>query len=418
MTYSSPLDYDKLIKSRKKGYSLEQPFYDNETIFNRDMAQLVTQRWLLTDHASRIPKKGDYFLFEVGRESIIVIRSSETEIKAFFNVCRHRGSQLCKDAQGNKKRLTCPYHAWTYQLDGSLRRPPHMPDDFDPEQHNLHPCHIQEFHGFIFLCLSKDSPPDFEKEYSGFNEVLAFHGFSNAKVAARRQYPNACNWKLVVENFLECYHCVPAHAEYCSVHSRDQLLALGAGPGSGSDTALAKYKPVMDAWLSKAKSLGHPTDMIDRDEHSLDMAQLARLPINDREYSSETKDGKPASKIRMGNFKNCDNGMTSVSFNPLGYVLASNDFAMVARFTPRSATQTDIEVIWLVDEKAVEGQDYDVDNLIWVWDVTIKQDKIITEANYAGIQSDRYQPGPYSQQEARVETFVKWYLKGIAGQNS
>lgn len=404
---------DKLISTRKDGFSLERAFYENDAIFERDLDRLLFKRWILADHASRIPSIGDYFLFEIGNESIIVIRSSATKIEAFFNVCRHRGSQLCSEAQGNKKRLTCPYHAWTYQLDGSLRPPPQMQDDFDPSQFSLHPCHITEYNGFIFLCLSKETPPDFEKEYNAFSNSLSFHGFENAKIAARRQYPNACNWKLVVENFLECYHCAPAHAEYCNVHSRDQLLALGAGPGSGSEAALAKYQPVIDAWTANAKSLGHPTDMIDRDHNSLDMAQLVRLPVNDQGYQSETKDGTPASQILMGKFEACDNGMTAISFNPLGYVLASNDFAMLARFTPLTATKTDIEVLWLVNETAVEGKDYDVEKMIWVWDVTIKQDKIITEANYAGIQSSRYQPGPYSTQEARVETFIKWYLNGI-----
>ena len=410
----SSKNINDLINTRQDGFSLERPFYEDDEIFKRDMEKLVGERWVLADHASRIPNVGDYFLFEIGKESIIVIRSATSKIEAFFNVCRHRGSQLCSEAQGNKKRLTCPYHAWTYQLDGTLRPPPQMPQEFDPSQFSLHACHIKEFNGFIFLCLSKGSPPDFEEEYGNFSETLNFHGFKNAKVAARRQYPNACNWKLVVENFLECYHCAPAHAEYCSVHSRDQLLALGAGPGSGSEAAVAKYQPIVDAWNAKAKSLGHPTSMIDRDENSLDMAQLVRLPVNDRDYQSETKDGTPASKILMGQFKACDNGITSISFNPLGYVLASNDFAMVARFTPRTATETDIEVLWLVDETAVEGEDYDVENLMWVWDVTIKQDKIITEANYAGIKSSRYQPGPYSTQEARVETFIKWYINGIS----
>lgn len=415
MTYSSQTAIQDLIKARKPGHALDRPFYDDPDIFERDMSHLISRRWILADHISRIPDVGDYFLFEIGKESIIVIRSSETKIDAFFNVCRHRGSQLCSEAQGNKKRLTCPYHAWTYSLDGELRPPPQMPDDFDRAAYNLHPCHIKEFNGFIFLCLSKETPPNFEDEYGDFDTVLGFHGFSNAKVAARRQYPNACNWKLVVENFLECYHCAPAHPEYCNVHSREQLLALGAGPGSGSDAAMEKYKPIMDAWLETAQALGHPTDMIDRDESSLDMAQLARLPVNDKGYMSETQDGTPASTVLMGKFESCDSGMTLISFNPLGYVLASNDFAMVARFTPRSATHSDIEITWLVDESAVEGKDYDVDNLIWVWDVTIKQDKIITEANYAGIKSDRYAPGPYSKQEARVDTFIKWYLRGISG---
>lgn len=403
-----------LINRRIDGYSLEQPFYMDEDIFAQDMKRLVFERWLLADHVSRIPNVGDYFLFEIANESIIIVRESSDNIAAHFNVCRHRGSRLCREKEGNKKRFTCPYHAWTYQKDGALIPPPHMPKDFKREDHGLHKCHVKIFSGFIFLCLSKGEAPNFEATYDDFAETLEFHGFENAKVAARKTYPNACNWKLVVENFLECYHCAPSHPEYCSVHSRDQLLALGAGPGSGSDAALAAYQPILDAWAKRAVELEHPTDFIDQDETTENMAQLSRLPVNDRGFKSETKTGEPACTILMGKFQQCDEGHTAVSFNPFGYVLASNDFAMVVRFTPRSATYTDIEVFWLVDEKAVDGQDYDVDNMIWVWDETIKQDKQITEDNFAGILSSRYEPGPYGTQEARVETFIKWYLRGIS----
>jgi phenylpropionate dioxygenase-like ring-hydroxylating dioxygenase large terminal subunit len=406
-------DIDGLIANYSDGYSLEQDFYISPEIFDRDMDKLISQRWLLADHASRIPNKGDYFLFDIGNESIIIIRQSDDVVNAFFNVCRHRGSKICLEHEGNKGLLTCPYHAWTYELDGQLRPPRLMADDFDRSQFGLHKCHVKVFHGFIFICLSKETPPDFDKEYSEFGEMLNFHGFEDAKVAVKRDYPNACNWKLVVENFIECYHCAPSHAAYCSVHPEDQLTALGAGPGSGPLEALEKYQPTWDEWTERTKKLGHPIPFIDRDENSLDMAQISRLPINDRHFDSETKDGKLASKKLMGKFEVCDKGETAFVFNPIGYVLALNDFAMMARFTPRDAVNTDVQLTWLVHKDAEEGVDYDPDNVAWVWDVTIKEDKIITEDNNAGILSSRYQPGPYSTQEGRVASFVRWYLKCI-----
>jgi phenylpropionate dioxygenase-like ring-hydroxylating dioxygenase large terminal subunit len=404
---------DTLISQHPDGYSLEQPFYCSDEVFQRDMNRLISQRWLLVDHISRIPNKGDYFLFDIGEESIIIIRQSDEKINAFFNVCRHRGSRVCLEHQGNKGLLSCPYHAWTYELDGQLRPPRLMPEGFDRSQFGLHACHIKVMHGLIFICLSKDAPPDFEAEFTEFDEMLDFHGFADAKIAVKRNYPNQCNWKLVVENFLECYHCAPAHAEYCSVHPEDQLLAMGAGPGSGPVEAMEKYQPILDDWEAKSRAMGHPIPEIDHDENSLHLAQLARLPINDRNFAAETRDGKPASNRLMGKFKQCDHGETAFVFNPISYILATNDVAMMARFTPRDAVNTDVQLTWLVHKDAEEGVDYDVDNIAWVWDVTIKQDKIITEDNNAGIQSSRYQPGPYSTQEARVATFIRWYLKGI-----
>lgn len=411
-------DIDDLIGRRRSGFSLEQPFYLDARIFTRDCDELIFQQWLLVDHASRIPDIGDYFLFEIANESVIVVRSSANELRAFFNVCRHRGSRLCSARDGNAKAFRCPYHAWTYATDGKLLKPPLMSGDFDSADYSLHECHLRLFNGLIFVCLSRDNPPEFDAQYAEFDETLAFHGFADAKVVERRTYPNACNWKLVVENFLECYHCAPAHAEYSSVHPRNQLLAMGAGPGSGSEKAQQAYQPVIDEFDALARRLGHPTTVVDRDEASADMAQLSRLPINDKGFLSETEDGTPACAIPMGQFEECDGGLTAISFNPLGYILASNDFAMMARFTPRSAIETDIELCWLVDGKAKAGVDYDIERMTWLWDVTIKQDKLITETNHQGILSSRYQPGPYSQQEARVDTFIRWYLRNIASQST
>ena len=407
------LDIDSLVANQREGYSLEQPFYQSAEIFQRDMDRLVSQRWLLVDHESRIPNKGDYFLFEIGNESIIIIRESEDKVNAFFNVCRHRGSRICLEHQGNKGLLTCPYHAWVYDLEGKLRPPRLMPEGFDHTRFNLHPCHARVFHGMIFVCLSKDTPPDFDSEFAEYNEIMDFHGFKDAKIAVKRDYPNACNWKLVVENFIECYHCAPAHAEYCAVHPEDQLLALGAGPGSGPAAALEAYEGQWNEWKEKTRALGHPLPEIEGDENTLHLQQLSRLPINDKGFKSETRDGTPGCSKLMGKFNDWDEGESAIVFNPVSYILAFNDFAMMTRFTPRDAVNTDVQMSWLVHKDAVEGVDYDPDNIAWVWDVTIKQDKKITEDNNAGIASSRYQPGPYSEHESMVMTFIKWYLKSI-----
>lgn len=407
------MNLTELIAQQKPGYSLEQPFYCSAEVFEHEMEVLISQRWLLVDHVSRIPRVGDYFLFRVGTESLILLRESESAVNGFFNVCRHRGSRICLEAQGNKKLLSCPYHGWTYGLDGTLRQPPLMPESFDKREHSLHRCHVKVHSGLIFVCISKSDPPDFDLCFANFSAILNFHGFENAKIAVQRNYPNAANWKLVVENFLECYHCMTAHPEYASVHPKEQLLALGAGPGSGPASAEAKYRPVLEAWEAKARALGHPIPSLDQGPDSLHMAQIARLPIATPDHDSETRDGKRACRLLMGDFKQCDQGETALVFNPWSFILASNDCAMMARFTPLDSLNTDVQLTWLVHEDAAEGTDYDPEHLTWVWDVTIRQDKQITVNNQAGILSSRYQPGPYSLHEARVVTFLQWYLKSI-----
>ncbi len=403
-----------LLESEKSnpGFALCQPFYTDPEIFKSDISSVFKQQWLLVDHVSRIPNKGQYFLFEIAGESIIVIRENESTVNAFYNVCRHRGSRICLESEGKKNRLTCPYHAWSYMLNGDLKTARSMPSDFDPTHYPLNQCHIRVFHGLIFLNLSAAEPPNFDELYSEFTPLLSLQGIKHCKVAKRMVYPNTANWKLVVENFVECYHCGPAHAEYSHVHGKDKLLAFGAGAGSGPPGAVARFQSTLDNWLAKAESLGHLTGMSEGSSRFA-LQQAGRFPLNDKGWLSETLDGKAACKKLLGQFTDYDGGQTAISFNPVSFMLASNDYAVLFRFTPIDTLNTDIEMIWLVDESAVEGTDYHVDHLIKLWDITTRQDKSITENNQAGILSERYRPGPYSTQEPRNIKIKRWYLEQL-----
>ena len=134
----------------------------------------------------------------------------------------------------------------------------------------------------------------------------------------------------------------------------------------------------------------------------------SRLPIGGG-YLTESVGGTPVAPL-MGAFSAYDRAQTALALNPLSYIIASNDHAAVFRFTPRGPCSTDVEVLWLVHAEAVVGKDYDVATLVRVWDVTLQEDKIITENNQAGIESTRYEPGRYSEHERRVVTFHQWYL--------
>ena len=222
-------------------YYLEEKHYRNDDRFVAD------HFWLMVDHESRIRKPGDYFVFEYGRgDSVIVVRDQAGTVKAFHNVCRHRGSRLCQHAtehpsearadgkpvdprlsvvqlgpSGNTPVFRCPYHAWTYDLSGQLISLPNaMPDYFNKAENGLRPCHVQTAGGFIFINLSHEAPPDFETFIGNWREVCQEYGTDQLKIVARRQYPTKANWKLVVENFLECYHCGPSHTKsYFKVHA-------------------------------------------------------------------------------------------------------------------------------------------------------------------------------------------------------
>ena len=137
MAISSSENLKDLIKSQKTGYTLDQRFYTDPDIFQIDLDTFFFNHWVFIGHVSRIPNIGDYFLFETGNESIIIIRGKDNKVYAHHNVCRHRGSRVCLESTGNKKLLVCPYHAWSYNIDGTIRSARHMPDNFDSKEWSL-----------------------------------------------------------------------------------------------------------------------------------------------------------------------------------------------------------------------------------------------------------------------------------------
>ncbi len=394
-----------LAAGARKGYSLDRDFYCDDEIFARDMGEVAGRKWIVAGHVDRVRRKGDYFLYKIGDESIIVVRSDDAAINAFYNVCRHRGSLICTQASGRVSRLTCGYHAWSYGLDGELLAARLMPADFSRKDNGLHRCHVRVFHGFIFINLSDGAPVDFDATFGDLEPYLDFHGFADAKIAHTESYPTAANWKLVVENFVECYHCTPSHPEFSSMHPPEALIAFGAGPSSGPADAVRDYLPTLRAWERRAAALGRPIGTVDDGPESSHLRLLLQRTIREG-FDSETEDGRPASTL-MGKRRAFDQGRMYLSFSPFTQVVATNDFAVLFQFTPRGTMQTDVELTWLVDGNA---SGYDVPRMIWGWDRTTKQDKVITENNQAGILSKRYRPGRYSEHERRVETFQEWYF--------
>lgn len=395
--------------SLQYGRSLPRSYYCDPEVFEQDMRMLGATQWLLVDHASRIPHAGDFFLYDLGDENFIFVRDKSMQIRGFFNVCRHRGSRVCLEREGHARSFICPYHAWNYDLDGRLRAAAAMPDGFDKSQHGLRPVHVGVLDGFIFINLAEAAPQSFDAFAERFRPFLLPHGFEDGKVAVRVNYPTDANWKLVVENFKECYHCKPAHPTYCSVHDADKLLALGAGPGSASGDLANKFDEELKHWETTTRAKGGVTGMFADGVESRWFQTACRLPIG-KGYSTESIGGAAVAPL-MGAFREYDGGQTAIVFNPVSYIMASNDHAMVVRFTPRGPMKTDVETLWIVRSDAVAGQDYDPSALIRVWDVTLREDKVITENNQLGVLSRGYSPGPHSLHESRISDFLEWYVR-------
>lgn len=202
-----------MITNRLKGHSLNAPFYLNSDIFNLDVAAIFSQHWIYVAVEPDIAEPGDYITVDVGSNSVIIVRDDDMNIKAFHNVCRHRGSQLCDDAKGSVGNIVCPYHQWTYDLTGKLIYTEHMGEAFNPNDHNLKSVHVGNVAGLIFICLADEPPADFEEMRAAMEPYIAPHRVADCKVIWQEDIVENGNWKLTMENNRECYHCVANHPE-------------------------------------------------------------------------------------------------------------------------------------------------------------------------------------------------------------
>jgi phenylpropionate dioxygenase-like ring-hydroxylating dioxygenase large terminal subunit len=202
-----------LVASRREGYGLPGEFYSNETVYRAELESVWRSGWLFVGHTCEIPRPGDYFTFAIGDDSLIVIRGDDGEINALWNVCRHRGTQICDEPSGRAGRLVCPYHQWTYARDGSLMSCRGMQEDIDKDQLGLLRAPCRQLDGFVYVSLS-DTPPDFDEAYRQVSPHVRPQGLERAKVAKVVDYDVAANWKIVWENNRECYHCNVNHPQY------------------------------------------------------------------------------------------------------------------------------------------------------------------------------------------------------------
>lgn len=390
----------------RSGYSLPQFFYTSETHFQKELDIFLNKHWHLVDHVSSIPNPGDFLRFDIANESIIVVRNQDGAIRAHHNVCRHRGSVICTEQSGNTKLLTCPYHAWAYDLDGKLRNDRAMPGSFNKEEYGLIPCHLRIFHGLMFVCVSRSEAPNFEDYAQRFHEFLEPFDMENAKVACRKRFPTSANWKLCFENFIECYHCLPSHKTYSHVHDTSRQDLLGAG---GIDLA-----QLQGSWEEKAKRLGTYVAPF-QDDAAAELFQTGLRWEIGHGNDTGSEDGRPVAPL-MGEFARTgyDGGHSYCLFGPLLTIGTYPDHVLLYRFEPQSATETDTEVIWLVRSDAEEQVDYDIDRLTQLWTTTFSEDKVICENNQRGVMSAAYQPGPYSMLETRAAQFADWYVRMFA----
>ncbi|MGI2035133.1 aromatic ring-hydroxylating oxygenase subunit alpha [Rhizobium panacihumi] len=392
-------DVLRQLKNHRPGYSLEQPFYIDKDYFQLDMETIWYRDWLFVGHDCEIPKAGNYFTLQIGDYPVVIVRGKDKAIRAFHNTCRHRGHRVCTQERGASAKLVCPYHQWTYDLDGSLVFARQMDESFDKSKFGMKHVHCETVAGYVFICLANEAP-DFSPVREKIEPYMAPHRLWEAKVAHQNTIVEKGNWKLVWENNRECYHCAANHPELCRTYP-EAPSATGV-QGAADD-------PIISEHWARCEAANLPSKF---DMHPDGQFRVARMPLIE-DAESYTMDGKRAVRRALSDDVTISHIGTMLLFHyPTTWNHMLVDHTISFRVLPISAEETMVTTKWLVHKDAVEGVDYDIEQLTHVWNMTNDQDRQIVEENAFGIRSPAYEPGPYSElHEGGVMQFVEWYTK-------
>lgn len=391
-----------LLETRKPDHALPRPFYTDADLFDVDLRNVWYRDWLFAIPSCELAGTGSFVTMQVGAYPIVIVRGADGVIRAFHNACRHRGSRVCTALKGSSPKLVCPYHQWTYELDGRLLYARDMGADFKPADHGLRPVACTDAGGMVFVCLA-DEPPAIDGMVETARRYLAPHRLTDAKIAFESTIIEKGNWKLVMENNRECYHCAGSHPSLCRT--------FPDRPGYTSMDEKGDVEPVIAAHWAKCEAAGLPSRFhLDPSEQW----RFVRIPLLGA-GESFTLDGKAAVPTkRLSTAPFADAGSLLFFHYPNSWNHFLGDHATVFRILPISPTETEVTTKWLVHKDAVEGVDYDVTNLTRVWVATNDEDRRVVEENQRGVNSPAFEPGPYSRiQEDGVIQFVNWYCRTL-----
>jgi len=391
----------------KRGFSLPGPLYGDPRLLKLELEHIFGKEWIFAGSIAEIAKVGDFITLEVGKASIIVIRAAEKEVKAFYNVCRHRGAKICLSDKGSCSKLRCQYHQWTYDLNGRLIHARDVGAAFKQEDYSLGQIACEQVYGMIYINLSStpsDSILRFRQEVGPY---LAYYHLDKLKVAHQTDLIEEGNWKHVMENNRECHHCASNHPEL--------LVGLpDSGFGKGLPENEGEAAPTCDdeAYFSeqranwKAKNL--PSALIEFPDNM--WWRVVRLPLNQGTYTHHHIPGELGSKKLLHNFTKPEGSGVSLWTHPNGWNHFLCDQVITFRVLPLAPGKTMVRTTWLVHEEAEGHEDYDIDLLTHTWTQTNLQDRRLVEMTFQGSQSPGYKIGPYSPMtEGLVVQFLDWW---------
>jgi glycine betaine catabolism A len=386
------------LRTRAPGTGLGREFYTDPKLYELDLDHIFYREWLFAAHSCELPVTGSYVTLQVGAYPLVLVRAADGVIRAFVNACRHRGSRLCAESHGTAARLVCPYHQWTYELDGRLFAARQMGPGFDRSQLGLKRVHCQSVGGYVFVCLS-ESPPEFSDARRQLEAYLAPHRLADARVAFESTIVEEGNWKLVWENNRECYHCAVNHPELGRVYPDAPTVTDVSGAASDPYVA-AHWRQCADAGLGGTFELSGDGQI-----------RTARMPLLGQAVSYTSTGAAAVTRPLSGAIPTAASiGALLLFHYPSSWNHVLADHAISFRVLPLSPTRTQLTTKWLVHREAVAGVDYDLVELTRVWLATNAQDRRIVQENQVGVSSPGYEPGPFSHpQEGGVCQFVDWY---------
>ena len=389
------IDFDRirrLLDQRRPGHALPQDFYGDPEVFAFDLAAIHQRSWIMAGFEVELPSPGCTMAFTIGRSPVVIVRGRDGVLRGFHNSCRHRGAQICGEGLGKRPRLVCPYHQWAYDLEGNLVNATRMAPDFDPGEHNLRPIPLRTIAGTVYVSLW-DSPPPFDEFADAFEPMLAPHQLHLGKIAHEATLVEKANWKLVMENARECYHCASNHPE----------LSVTFPIGRKSLTE-DEQRHINETFGVRMAEQGLPTGPV-RGK----WWEAGRFPLNEGTRSL-SMDGQPCVGRTIGRVGNGDVGSLRWALEPHCFAHALGDYVFMFSATPTGPEETVVTAKWLVSQDAVEGVDYTIPHLTELWDRTNLQDRELAENNQRGVRSAGFIPGPYSPTaESLVLRFVDWY---------
>lgn len=372
-------------------------YYFDERVFSSERAQIFANQWLFVGHRREFRSPGDFKRVTLLKTDVLIVLQRTGKIEAVSNRCIHRGATIVNQSGGRAEHFTCPYHGWCFKQDGTLKSTRGQAKNLEGIS-ALPQFEVIEVAGLILFRLKKKQSATY-KAIEALIPYWQFYGMPSAEKLYHKNVTCKANWKIVVENFLECFHCSSNHPQLSKAEKHVELL---------ESNNIQQFISLQQAYFRRAESLGHPIPPPQFiDSRASEYAVINAVPLCD-DVETGTQDGKLQAPL-MGEQKASDGGFLYGSLGPLVHFSLYSDYCVFFNFIPTSVKTTDIEVTWWVKASSDAKEPINKRAICWLWEPTIEQDTALCELVQQQIESFEARPGIYTQMEEDSASFCRWY---------